>query len=143
MATKKSSGAGAGAGAAVAGVALAAVAAAAAGAYFFGTKEGAKNRKVIGAWAKKAKTEVMKEIKVGKITTKKAYHDAVAQVMAKYKNVKNVDPKEVVATIAEMKKHWVSIEKDMKKHAAEIKKTAAKTVKSGTKVAKKVVKAVK
>ena len=138
MATKKSSGAGT----AVAGVALAAVAAAAAGAYFFGTKEGAKNRKVIGAWAKKAKTEVLKEMKKGKIVSKKAYHDAVSQVIARYKNA-NIDSKEIAATVAELKQHWVAIERDVKKHATALSKTkAAKDVTKVKKAVKKVVKKV-
>jgi len=119
------------------GVALAAVAAAAAGAYFFGTEAGAKNRKQIGVWKDKAMTEVQKEIKKGKVVSKQAYHKAIMEVMARYKQAKNIHPEEVNATIAEMKKHWAGIERDVKKHTAAITKSAVKTFNSGAKKATK------
>jgi uncharacterized protein HemX len=109
----------------IAAASIAAVAATAAGVYFFGTKQGVKDRKKIGAWAVSAKKEVIKEFKKGEKVSKKAYHDVIKQVMAKYSDVKNIDPSEVKATIAELQKHWKGIEKDVKKHVVAATKVVA------------------
>ncbi len=103
--TKKSSRAGKVAG--VLGLA-AGVAAAAAGYYFYG-KDGKKHRKALGAWSKKAKTEMLEKMKNMETVSKQAYSKAATEVLAKYKQAKQVDPKELAAFGQELKTHWQQI----------------------------------
>ncbi len=106
----------------VVGLAAAGVAAVATGYYFYG-KDGKEHRKEAGAWAKKAKLEVLQKIKVMKTVSQAAYQKAVAEVMTKYKQVKSIDPKELSAFGEELKGHWADISK----------KAAKLTRKAGTK----------
>ncbi len=122
---KKTSGAGKVAG--VLGLAAGVVAAAAAGYYFYG-KGGKAHRKQASAWSKSAKLEMLKKIKRMKSVSKAAYHKASDEVMAKYKQVKNIDPKELQLFGRELKAHWAKISKDALKLANKniIKKPEAK-----------------
>jgi len=106
---KKTSNAGKVAGAV--GLAAAAVAAVATGYYFYG-KGGKAHRKQAGAWSKKAKVEMLQKIKQMKVVTEAAYHKAVAEVLAKYKQVKDIDPKELQTFGQELKAHWAEISKE-------------------------------
>lgn len=108
------------------GLGVAAVAAAAAGVYFFATPQGKKQAKVIGAWANKAKLEVAKRLKKAEKVTKATYMAIVKDVMAKYKDAKNVAPDELKLVVADLQKHWTAIEKDVKKHIATVGKTVGK-----------------
>jgi len=96
------------------GAGIATIAAAAAGAYFlYGTKEGAKRRKQISGWMLKMKGEVLEKMEVMEDISEVAYHDIVDAVAKSYKNIKNVEPKEVTALAEELKKHWKNIKKHL------------------------------
>lgn len=109
---KKTSSAGKVAGAV--GLAAAGVAAVATGYYFYG-KGGKGHRKEVSAWSKKAKLEMLEKIKQMKDVTETAYQNAVGEVVAKYKLVKNIDPKELQTFGQELKAHWTQISKEATK----------------------------
>jgi hypothetical protein len=111
MAKKTSSAAGKIAG----GLGLAALAAGAAAAYYFTGKGGKQNRKKVSAWTHKAKTDMVSEMKKMKTVSKAAYEKAAKEVLAKYKQAKNIDPKEFAALGHELKGHWNSISKKVSK----------------------------
>lgn len=116
------------------GVGLTALAAAtAAGTYFFGGKKGAKNRAKVSKWADDAKKDVVKQLKGLEKVTKTTYAEAVDAVVAKYKQAKKIDPKELLAVAGELKGHWDAI-------AAEVEAAGKKVVPVVKKAAKKVVK---
>ena len=106
-----------GAGKIAAGVGLAALAAAAAGAYYFNGPDGKKHKKQVKAWSEKAKKEMIAKVKQMKSMSAGAYHQAAAEVLAKYKQAKNVDPAELAALGKELKSHWDGISKTLAKAA--------------------------
>ena len=111
------------------GLGLATIAAAAATSYFFYGQGGQKHRKDLKAWSKAAKTELVKKIKDMKTVSKQTYEMAAKEVLAKYKQAKNIDPKEVAALGNELKKHWTGISKELQKlgvKKAPVKKAAPK-----------------
>jgi len=110
---KKSSGAKVAEGLGIA--ALAAGAAAVAAGYYFSGKEGKKHRKQVSAWSKQAKMEMVKKLKEMRTVSKQAYNKAAAEVLAKYKQAKNVDPEELMAFGQEIKGHWDKISKEVSK----------------------------
>jgi hypothetical protein len=57
--------------------------------------------------------------------SKQAYDSAAKEVLAKYKQIKNIDPKEVEALGKELKGHWEKIAKDLSKMGSK-KPTATK-----------------
>lgn len=125
--TKKSS-----AGRIAGGLGLAAVAAAVAAVaagYYFSGKEGKKHLKELSGWSKKAKGEMLQKIKKMKAVSKRAYDEAAQEVLAKYKQAKNIDPKELQAFGRELKNHWKKIAKEISKLGAkkQAKKTATKS----------------
>ena len=120
MAKKTSSGA-----KIAAGVGIAALAAGAAAAYYFTGKGGKANRRKVSAWTHKAKQEVVRELKKMKTVSKAAYHKTAAEVLAKYKQAKNIDPQELTALGHELKGHWDKISKHVSKLGTKA-KTAAK-----------------
>jgi hypothetical protein len=124
--TKKSSGVKIAEGLGVA--ALAAGVAAVAAGYYFSGKEGKKHRKQVSAWSKQAKMEMVKRLKEMRTVSKQAYNKAAGEVLAKYKQAKNVDPEELMAFGQEIKGHWDKISKEVKKLGA--KKAPAKKAKS-------------
>lgn len=88
------------------------LAALSAGAYYlYGTKEGAKKRTKMRGWVLKAKGEVMEKLENLKVVNEETYHEVVANVVKKYRGIKNIDPKEVEALVADLKKHWKNIKK--------------------------------
>lgn len=118
------------------GVGLTALAAAtAAGTYFFGGKKGAKNRAKVSKWADAAKQDVVKQLKGLEKVTKTSYAEAVDAVVAKYKQAKKIDPKELLAVAGELKGHWDAI-------AAEVEAAGKKVVPVVKKAAKKAIKKV-
>lgn len=99
----------------VEGLSVAALATAAAAAYFFTGPEGKKNKAKARAWASAAKKDMLVKIKHMKTVSQKAYQQAAREVMAKYKRAKNIEPAELRAFGAELKKHWEKIAMDVKK----------------------------
>ena len=84
-------------------------AAAAAGAYYFYGKDGAKHRKDLKGWMVKAQGEVMEKIEGLTDLTENSYYQTVNDVMAKYKKLKTITPKELDALTKELKAHWKAI----------------------------------
>ncbi len=112
---------------------IGALAALSAGAYFlYGTKEGAKKRVKVKGWMLKAKGEVMEKMESLKEMNEDAYNEVVNTVMKKYTGLKNVDPKEVDALFADIKKHWKNIQKHVNE-AKKVKMPAKKMVKKAAK----------
>lgn len=99
--------------AAAIGASLTTLAATAAGLYFFGGAGGAKNRKTVSAWAEKAKKQVVAEIKAMEKMSKQNYNEIVDAVTQQYREIKNVDQKELKALAKELKGHWGSITKEV------------------------------
>ncbi len=96
------------------GLAAAGIAAVATSYYFYG-KGGKGHRKEVSAWSKKVKMEILQKIKGMKDVSQTAYHKTVSEVVAKYKLVKNIDPKELQIFGQELKAHWVEISKEAAK----------------------------
>ncbi len=88
-------------------------AAAAAGMYFFGGKSGAKNRQKVTRWGEKAKKQILEELKAMEKVSKSNYDLVVDAVTKQYKDLKNVDPKELQEFAKEIKGHWDSISKEV------------------------------
>jgi uncharacterized protein (DUF2225 family) len=83
-----------------------------AAAYVLFGPEGKKNRKIIKGWAVKMKGEIIEKFENAKELTEPVYHQIVDGIQAKYAKLKNVDKEDLAKTIAEIKKHWKSIQKD-------------------------------
>lgn len=83
----------------------------AAGYYFFG-KNGKEHRKEAGNWTKKAKMEMLEKIKDMKEVSKDAYHEALEEVLEKYKVLDGIDAKELKSFGQELMDHWEKISKD-------------------------------
>lgn len=117
--------------------AAAATGAALAGAYYllYGSKDAAKNRKKVAAWAAKAEKEIVAQAKKVKAAamSDKAVQSIIAEVARRYETTKNLDPKDVRAFTASMQKSWKDARKSftatVKKKAAAAKKTVKKTAK--------------
>ena len=88
------------------------IAALSAAAYVLFGKDGKKNRKAIKGWAVKMKGEIIEKFEEAKELTEPVYHDIVDKAQARYSKFKNVDQKELIATINEIKKHWKAIKKE-------------------------------
>jgi uncharacterized protein (DUF2225 family) len=88
------------------------VAALSAAAYVLFGPDGKKNRKIIKGWAVKMKGEIIEKFETAKELTEPVYHQIVDSVQSKYAKLKNVDQEDLAKTIAEIKKHWKSLQKD-------------------------------
>ena len=131
MATKKQS---AGKTAAEVGAGLAALAAAAsAGYYFYGSDNAKKHRAAASKWAKGMKNDVVKEAKKLQKVSQKDIAKIVDKAAAAYATARSVNPQEVKAAAAELKKNW-------KRVSEEVSSRASKAVKSVKKAAKKAAK---
>ncbi|MEZ4195258.1 MAG: hypothetical protein R3B53_02560 [Candidatus Paceibacterota bacterium] len=117
------------------GVGITAAVAAMAGGYFlYGSKNAAKNRKLVKSWALKAKAEVLEGLEKAQGMTKEEYEQLVDSVVTTYQGAKSASKNELSAFKKEMKDHWGGIVKT----AAPKKKAAKKAVKKAVKkVAKK------
>ncbi|MBX4188069.1 MAG: hypothetical protein KW793_02950 [Candidatus Doudnabacteria bacterium] len=104
------------------GLGLAAIAAAAAGAYFFYGPNGSKNRKNMKAWAVKAKGELMERIETLSDISEKTYNQTVDTVLAKYKKLKHVAPKELAEVSRELKSSWKIVKGEIEKASRKLKK---------------------
>lgn len=116
--------------------AVAVAAATAAGYYFYASKNAVANRKNAAKWAVNLKKDVSKKIKESGVMDSKAVKSAIAEVEKTYKNIKDIDTKEVVKAAGELKKHWDTLAGEVHKGFAKGKKQAVKTV---TKTVKKAV----
>ncbi len=92
-----------------AGVAAIAAAAAAGAYYFYGSKDGAKNRKAMRGWVVKAKGEVMEKMETLKDVTETNYDKIVDEVVKRYSAMKKIDPVEVAALASELRGSWKRI----------------------------------
>ncbi len=90
------------------------IAALSAAAYIMFGPNGKKNQKALKGWMIKAKGEIIEKFEQAKELTEPVYHKIVDQIQAKYAKVKNVDPNELNELIADVKKHWKSLEKEAK-----------------------------
>jgi hypothetical protein len=107
------------------------ITAAAVGAYYlYGSDEAHKNRAKVKAWMLKAKGDVLEELEKAQEVSEAAYETALDSVARKYRELKNIDPDDLAAFIAEMRDHWQGIKKTLKS-APTTKKVAAK--RKGTK----------
>ncbi len=106
------------------GLGIAGAIAAAAGAYYlYGSTKGPARRKAVKTWIVKMKGDVMEEVENMKELSEGAYHDAIDKIASKYSQLKDIDTKELVATVKQLKGHW-----------KDIKKEAEKAVKKGVKI---------
>jgi hypothetical protein len=98
------------AGKVAAGIGAAAALAAIAGSVFvFGTKAGVKQSKKVKGWTLKMKGEVLEKLENLKEVSEERYREVVDTVGKRYENAKKIDPAEVQAMVADMKRHWKSI----------------------------------
>ncbi len=113
------------------GVGLTAAVAAAAGAYFlYGSKNAARNRKVVKSWMLKAKAEVLEKLEQAQDMTQEEYEQLIDTVSSTYKDVKNASKVDLSGFKKEMKEHWKQIAKTAApKKKAVVKKVAAKVEK--------------
>lgn len=110
------------------------VAALSAAAYVLFGPDGKKNRKVIRSWAVKMKGEIIEKFEDAKELTEPVYNQIIDNAKAKYAKLKNVDSKELEATVNEIKKHWKAIKsetsgKKQPSKKAPVKKAPAKKLK--------------
>lgn len=117
------------AGAAKAGLGLAALAGTAGAYYFYGSKHAAQHRKKMKSWMIKAKGDVVERVENLQDASQAAYNKAVDEVMFRYQKVKEIDPKEIQAMAADLKKHWKNIRKHVKAIAQPAVKARPKTPK--------------
>lgn len=105
-----------------------AVATAVAGAYFLYGKQGVKTRRKVKSWMLKARAEVMDQIEQAKSFNQKNYNQAIQAVAQKYRQLKNIDSREVDRLVGELKSHWRQIAKHVSKSTGSPakKKTARK-----------------
>lgn len=107
----------------IAGLAIAGLA----GAYFlYGSKNAAKNRKKVSAWALRAKAEIMDKLEKVKEVSEERFHTIVDEATQKYgSKVKDLSAADVTAFATGLKKHW----KDIKKEVSGTKKASKKKAK--------------
>jgi hypothetical protein len=129
------------------GVGLTAAAVAAAGAYFLaGSKNAAKNRKVVKSWALKAKAEVLEGLEKAQQMSQAEYEALIEQVGAAYAHVETATKADISGFKKEMKEYWQKIAKSAAPKKKSVKKVVAtKVAAAATKaatgaVAKKVAK---
>lgn len=111
------------------GVALTAAAVAAAGAYFLaGSKDSAKNRKIVKSWMLKAKADVLEGLETAKKMTAEEYLQLIDTVSAGYSSLQKVSKKDIAEFKTEMSDHWKKLERAQTKAKTTAKKAVAKAV---------------
>lgn len=94
------------------GVALTAAAVGAIGAYFLaGSKDAAKNRKLVKSWMLKAKAEVLEGLEQAKKMTAEEYSQLLDQVTTVYAAAQKVSKKDIADFKEEMVTHWKKLER--------------------------------
>ncbi len=123
------------------GVGLTAAAVAAAGAFFLaGSKNAAKNRKVVKSWVLKAKAEVLEGLEKAQQMSQAEYEALVEHVGAAYAQVQTVSKADISGFKKEMKEQWQKIAKTAAPKKKSVKKVVAtKAAAAVTKVATKAV----
>lgn len=116
---------------------VAAGAAAAAGYYFYGDKKAKKHRQAASAWAKGMKAQVVKEAKKVKNIDQKTMAAIVDSAAAAYMGARSVNSADVKQAAAELKKHWMVIQKEVAAEGRSVKKAVKKAAKKGAKKAAK------
>lgn len=115
------------------GVGLTTAAVTAAGAYFlYGSKNAAKNRKMVRSWALKAKAEVLEQLENAQKMSKEEYEELIDRVAAAYGKLREVSKTEVENFRKEMKKHWDEIEKKGSKPAKKSSSSKSKSSKKSS-----------
>lgn len=102
--------------------------AAALAAYLYSTKDGKKIRNNISSWVIDAKAEVANKVAKAKDINEVFYNDIVAKTIARYKKMKGVDPKELAALGADLKKGWAHVKRELKSSAKKVTKKETKKV---------------
>jgi len=116
------------------GVGLTAAAVAAAGSFFlYGSKNAAKNRKVVKSWALKAKAEALEGLEKAQSMSQEEYNQMIEAIGATYAQVQGATKGDIAGFKKEMKEYWDKIAK----MAAPKKKPAAKKAVAKAPVAKK------
>src|SRR3989344_4865711 len=94
---------------------VAAAAAAAAGMYFlYGSKNAAKNRRLVKAWSLKARGEGLERLEQLFEINERVYRQVVEEVSSRYKKLKHLSSKEVSEFGTELRKHWKDIAKEVR-----------------------------
>jgi 6-phosphogluconolactonase (cycloisomerase 2 family) len=132
------------------GIGLTAAAVAAAGAFFLaGSKNAAKNRKVVKSWVLKAKAEVLEGLEKAKEMSQADYEALIEQVSGAYAGIQSASKADISGFKKEMKEHWQKIAKSAAPKKPSVKKVvatkvaAAATKAATTAVVKKVAKKTK
>ncbi len=107
--------------------------AAAAGYYFYGDKKAKKHRDAASAWAKGMKTQVLKEAKKIQKIDQKAVAAIVDAAAVAYAGARSVHAEDVKRAGAELKKHWMMIQKEAAAEGRSVKNAVRKAVKKGAK----------
>lgn len=116
------------------GIASAAVVAAAAGTYFlYGSKNAARNRKVVKSWALKAKAEVLEGLEKAKRMSEEDYKKIVSAALKKYSKL--AGSKEVKKLERELHSHWKHLSAKGKGTAKKAKRKAKKVVRKASRKA--------
>ncbi len=110
-------------------------------AYLYATKDGKKKREEFGAWATKAKKDVLNKAKKVNNIKETAYNEIIKNVMNSYSSIKDVNKKEIDSLAKELKSGWKHLKTDVK-GSVKKPKTKAPTPKMKTKVKATVKKAV-
>ncbi|OGG61288.1 hypothetical protein A3C87_03730 [Candidatus Kaiserbacteria bacterium RIFCSPHIGHO2_02_FULL_49_34] len=98
------------------GVALTAAAVGAIGAYFLaGSKDAAKNRKMVKSWMLKAKAEVLEGLEQAKKMSAEEYAQLIDKATAVYASTQKASKKDIEEFKDEMSQHWKKLERTGKK----------------------------
>lgn len=118
------------------GVGLTAAAVAAAGAYFLaGSKNAAKNRKIVKSWMLKAKAEVLEGLEKAEQMSQAEYEALIEQVGAAYAGLESASKTDIAGFKKEMKEHWQKIAKSAAPKKKPAKKMATKVAAAAAKAA--------
>ncbi len=118
------------------GVGLTAAAVAAAGAYFLaGSKNAAKNRKIVKSWMLKAKAEVLEGLEKAEQMSQAEYEALIEQVGAAYAGLESASKTDIAGFKKEMKEHWQKIAKSAAPKKKPAKKVATKVAAAAAKAA--------
>lgn len=90
---------------------VAGVAALSAAAYILFGPDGKQNKKAIKGWVIKMKGEMIEKFEEAKNLTGPVYQQIIDEVSDKYSKIKNVDPEELKAAVADLRKHWDAMTK--------------------------------
>lgn len=91
--------------------------------YLYGSKDAKKNRKKAKSWMLKAKAEALEAVEKLKDVDQEQYERIIDKVETKYKKLKTVDNKDLLALGKELRGHWKDIEKEF---SGSTKKTTTK-----------------